>query len=407
MFWARLVFFVFFVAAFDVSAQIVIDFDVLDSVGEQEPETVKPAKKVAPKTKKQPQKQQQKQPEKTDKYQVVESEKQDEHDKLKPRSNPVPVVKVISLDVKKEKPETQKKTSVPAVKKAQKPVKPQPPEKAKKPTVAVVEKTSAAVAETVKETTPEPEKPTVAVVEKTPVAVEETVKETTSEPEKPAVAVVEKTSVDVPETVEPVKEDVVVSETIAETEPAPEKTTASDKIIQARDAVEKILSRVMQKNAEEKKALETVQENTEATPSDVFAVPEDYSAAQRSAFLAEKLPSEAAGIRTLTKKTLLHDVILFEKDVIDFTAESQKKAADLATFLKENPAKRVIVFTYAAPSSIDAGRERQLTLRRALALRSFLAQSGVRTVRIEIRSQGKKGAGENYPDRAEILVYDR
>ncbi len=414
-----------FFAAYDAAAQIMIDFDALEpapqqqnapvlkkpektqkKAAEKKPASAKkaPAKKAAPSKKSPAAKPAAKQPAKSasgkaktaapaEKYQVVESEKQDEHDKLKPRSNPVPSVKIISLDVhEKEKPanekaeikeagtaktvESAKTVSSPAPNVASAP--PAAPEKPRAPQVA------------------KPEKPALPVVS----APEKPVAAAPAEAVKPAQS--EKTAEASESKIEPAATAAADAESAAP-EPVKKVEKAQDVIVNAEKAVEKIVGQVMRKNAEKNEA----RSQEEARKGNPFLDAAALSGAKRSAALLRHIPEQAAGRKMLSDKTLLRDVILFEQNATAVDVSSEKTFEALTDFLLKNPSKRIIVFTYAAQSEIEAGRERQLTLRRALYLRSRLAQAGVKIARIEIRSQGTKGAGESYPDRAEIYTYDR
>lgn len=414
-----------FFAAYDAAAQIMIDFDALEpapqqqnapvlkkpektqkKAAEKKPASAKkaPAKKAAPSKKSPAAKPAAKQPAKSasgkaktaapaEKYQVVESEKQDEHDKLKPRSNPVPSVKIISLDVhEKEKPanekaeikeagtaktvESAKTVSSPAPNVA--PASPAAPEKPRAPQVAKPEKPALPVVSA-------PEKPVAAapVEAVKPAQSAKAAEASESKIESAATVAVDAESA-APESVKKVEK-------------------AQDVIVNAEKAVEKIVGQVMRKNAEKNEA----RSQEEARKGNPFLDAAALSDAKRSAALLRHISEQAAGRKMLSDKTLLRDVILFEQNATALDVSSEKTFEALTDFLLKNPSKRIIVFTYAAQSEIEAGRERQLTLRRALYLRSRLAQAGVKIARIEIRSQGTKGAGESYPDRAEIYTYDR
>ena len=410
-----------FFAAYDAAAQIMIDFDALEpapqqqnapvlkkpektqkKAAEKKPASAKkaPAKKAVP-SKKSPAAKpaaksasgKTKTAAPAEKYQVVESEKQDEHDKLKPRSNPVPSVKIISLDVhEKEKPanekaeikeagtaktvESAKTVSSPAPNVA--PASPAAPEKPRAPQVVKPEKPALPVVSA-------PEKPVAAAPAEAvkPTQSAKAAEASESKIESAATVAVDAESA-APESVKKVEK-------------------AQDVIVNAEKAVEKIVGQVMRKNAEKNEA----RSQEEARKGNPFLDAAALSDAKRSAALLRHISEQAAGRKMLSDKTLLRDVILFERNATALDVSSEKTFEALTDFLLKNPSKRIIVFTYAAQSEIEAGRERQLTLRRALYLRSRLAQAGVKIARIEIRSQGTKGAGESYPDRAEIYTYDR
>ena len=341
----------------------MIDFDALEQTPQQsapapqKKEKVskkKTEKKPAPAKKAAAKKKPAKPAAPAEKYHVVESEKQDEHDKLKPRSNPVPAVKIISLDVhKKEKSETAEK-------------------------VAVKENDAEKALET----------------EKAPASV--------AVPAAPAAVDAPPAAADAPFATAPAAVDAPFA-TAPAAAPVKNDEKTRDVIVNAEKAVEKIVGQVMRKNAEKQEE----RGQFEAEKENPFIAAASLSDAKRSAALLKNIPDSAAGRKMLSDKTLLRDVILFEQNATAVEASSEKTLEALTDFLLKNPSKRIIVFTYAAPSDVETGRERQLTLRRALYMRSRLAQAGVKIARIEIRSQGTKGAGDDYPDRAEIYTYDR
>ena len=410
-----------FFAAYDAAAQIMIDFDALEpapqqqnapvlknpektqkKAAEKKPASAKkaPAKKAVP-SKKSPAAKpaaksalgKAKTAAPAEKYQVVESEKQDEHDKLKPRSNPVPSVKIISLDVhEKEKPANEKAE----IKEAGTAKTVEPAKTVSSPAPNVASASPAAPEKPRAPQVAKPEKPALPVV----AAPEKPVAAAPAEAVKPAQSA--KAAEASESKIEPAATAAADAESAAP-ESVKKVEKAQDVIVNAEKAVEKIVGQVMRKNAEKNEA----RSQEEARKGNPFLDAAALSGAKRSAALLRHISEQAAGRKMLSDKTLLRDVILFERNATALDVSSEKTFEALTDFLLKNPSKRIIVFTYAAQSEIEAGRERQLTLRRALYLRSRLAQAGVKIARIEIRSQGTKGAGESYPDRAEIYTYDR
>ena len=333
---------IFFAAVFApaASAQVTVNWDVLgDDIGKP---AVSVEKKLPEKVEKEPA------PAKTTAPKPVEKKQkttETEHDSLKPRANPVPVVKIISQKttepVEKTPPATPAEKPEPVT---VSPVRKVPPVPAVKPVEAV---------NTLKE------EKTIEAVPLTPAEVVETAEKTVASP------------------VGAVKEEKTVEKT---SEPLPQPVAAAE---------------VPAPVVEEKEI-----------PSP-FDADEDLPENERSEALAALLPAGCPTLSLLSQHKKLWTVLEFEPRSVVLTEKTVSRLDKLAAYLTARPEKKVVVVSYTAPLSPEFGRERQLTLRRALAVRSALAEKGVRTLRVEIRSSGMNGAGDKYPDRADIIVYTR
>lgn len=123
--------------------------------------------------------------------------------------------------------------------------------------------------------------------------------------------------------------------------------------------------------------------------------------------LLKKVPEDSATTHAVAKGRRLSRIFVYEDTSAELTPDMQESLDQLAAALKKARGKRVVLYTYASPHEPDYGRERQISLRRALMIRSYLSRAGIRSLRVEIRSQGEKGAGTDLPDRADILIYER
>ena len=65
----------------------------------------------------------------------------------------------------------------------------------------------------------------------------------------------------------------------------------------------------------------------------------------------------------------------------------------LAAKLKGQPALRLQLMAYAGGESLSSGKARRLSLSRALSVRSYLIENGVRSTRIDVRALGNKTRG--------------
>jgi outer membrane protein OmpA-like peptidoglycan-associated protein len=66
----------------------------------------------------------------------------------------------------------------------------------------------------------------------------------------------------------------------------------------------------------------------------------------------------------------------------------------LADRLTKQPNLRLQLLAYAGGSSLPSSKARRLSLSRALAVRSFLIENGVRSTRIDVRALGNKTTEE-------------
>ena len=85
-------------------------------------------------------------------------------------------------------------------------------------------------------------------------------------------------------------------------------------------------------------------------------------------------------------------------------SSSARKALDLiATKLKSKKDVRMQLMAYAGENKMAANKARRLSLSRALAVRSYLIEKGVRGTRIDVRALGNK-VSSGLPNRVDLRV---
>ena len=88
-------------------------------------------------------------------------------------------------------------------------------------------------------------------------------------------------------------------------------------------------------------------------------------------------------------------------------AESSEQQLDaLAKDLTSTDTLRVQLLAYAGGEGTSPSKARRVSLSRALAVRSYLIESGIRTSRIDVRALGNK-ATSGSPDRVDVKVVER
>lgn len=376
-----------FLTARAAFAQVTVDLDVLtedfipkDTISSAAKKSDAPvltapaAKKAEPpkKTPAKPAKSQKKRnsaakPQKSKGYQVREAAVKDEHDKLKPRAKPVPQVKILAVD-------TTVKSAEEALNAA-----PAPELKLSKHFLEQAER--AKIAEKKKA---EAKKTAAAKPKPVPAA----------KPVKPAAAPVETAS---------------GRSAIAD---APKQTLAD--LAEALKTVEKpkaegkataVAPAAPVSETPEIKAAGKPEKPAEIKAADASAVlpaSSNPTAEDRIALLARVVPSDSPTATAVVRGKKLQWIFVHEPKSSELTPE-MRRALDLTAAQAVKSKSRVFLYAYA---SNEKGAERRTALRRALAIRSYLTRKGVRSLRVEIRAFGNRGAGAVHPDRTDVLTKD-
>lgn len=300
--------------------------------------TASPKKPVKPSVKKKATKP-------VEKYQIRETAKKDEHDRLKPRANPVPKVKILASD-----------DSV-------------------KPAEETVSVTTEAL----------PEKPAEPKISKHFLE-QERLKQQETEQTQQAVS-------DMETPVQPEKE------------PQPIKDSFLTLTSENRPTLLK--PKTLLSAAERETPGKQTPAQPEPVKFSVFYVSGKLTPAERSAILAKEIPANSATKKALDQKKELLHIFVFESKSSALTDEMRAALDSTAEIMKKNRGKHLLLYSYSAADPAEPGKERQYALRRALMIRSYLTQKGIHSLRIAMRSFGQKGAGEKMPDRTDILIEDK
>lgn len=311
-----------------------------------------PTKKKSAKQSRPPQKQNKSaKPPKAKGYQVREAAVKDEHDKLKPRAKPVPQVKILAVD-----------TTV-------------------KPAAEALNKTPAAELKLSKHFLEQAERAEIAEKKK--------------ETAKKAIAAAKPTAVAAP--VRTVAKEQKKTDT-------PKQTLAD--LAEALKTFEK--SESADNNAVAKSKAASVSETPETETAKKTAAPTvlpaspDPSAEDRNALLASVVPFDSPTATAVAQGKKLQWVFVHKPKSSELTPEA-RNALDLTAAQAVKNKSRVLLYAYA---SNERGAERRHALRRALAIRSYLMRRGVKSMRVEIRAFGNRGAGASCPDRTDVLIKD-
>jgi outer membrane protein OmpA-like peptidoglycan-associated protein len=98
--------------------------------------------------------------------------------------------------------------------------------------------------------------------------------------------------------------------------------------------------------------------------------------------------------------------LLFGEGSVDLSEETRQELETLASYLANNQEQRVQLLAYASGGDQIGSRARRLSLSRALAVRAFLVEKGVRAARVDVRPLGNE-ATDGPPDRVDIVPVRR
>ncbi len=93
--------------------------------------------------------------------------------------------------------------------------------------------------------------------------------------------------------------------------------------------------------------------------------------------------------------------VLFQDGSVELSSDAKRQLSTVAKALKESATLRVQLLAYAKASSDGTSRARRLSLSRALAVRAYLIERGVRSTRMDVRALGDK-IGDGPADRVDI-----
>lgn len=98
--------------------------------------------------------------------------------------------------------------------------------------------------------------------------------------------------------------------------------------------------------------------------------------------------------------------VLFEAETAKLPTEARDELRDLAKSMVNQEGLRLQLLAYAGGAKMSSSVARRLSLSRALAVRSYLIESGVRSTRIDVRALGNK-TSDAETDRVDITVIER
>lgn len=141
-----------------------------------------------------------------------------------------------------------------------------------------------------------------------------------------------------------------------------------------------------------------VEQTAEAAPTPLPAPKEEAPPQEAS---DQKPRTEVAALPEPEETGPLAEV-LFETGSAELNASGRKALDSVAKALKQDAEARIQLLAYAPATGDSPSRARRLSLSRALAVRSYLIDQGVRSLRIDVRALGSNSQG-GAPDRVDVV----
>ena len=126
------------------------------------------------------------------------------------------------------------------------------------------------------------------------------------------------------------------------------------------------------------------------------------SAEQTQPNISKSQETEQAALPRVVTDTKSINVT-FAPGSSDLNSGAKKTLNSIATRLRKNENIRMQLMAYAGESNMSASKARRLSLSRALAIRSYLIEKGVRGTRIDVRALGNK-VSSGLPNRVDLRV---
>jgi len=99
--------------------------------------------------------------------------------------------------------------------------------------------------------------------------------------------------------------------------------------------------------------------------------------------------------------------ILFPANVTDLPDQAKASLASVANALKTDQQLKVQLMAYASGTADQAGQARRISLSRAIAVRSYLIEQGVNSMRIDVHALGNKTDSGGPLDRVDVIAVDK
>jgi outer membrane protein OmpA-like peptidoglycan-associated protein len=99
--------------------------------------------------------------------------------------------------------------------------------------------------------------------------------------------------------------------------------------------------------------------------------------------------------------------VVFAPNVTDMPDQAKPALDKVIAALKADEQIRIQLVAYASGLPDQANQARRTSLSRAIGVRSYLIEQGIRSSRIDVRALGNRTDSGAPPDRVDVLAIDR
>jgi outer membrane protein OmpA-like peptidoglycan-associated protein len=114
-----------------------------------------------------------------------------------------------------------------------------------------------------------------------------------------------------------------------------------------------------------------------------------------------------AQVAALSPQAGLPTRVMFAPNVTDMPDQAKATLESVVKTLKADEQLRIQLVAYASGPPDQASQARRLSLSRAIGVRSYLIEQGIKSGRIDVRALGNRTDVGGPPDRVDVVPVDR
>ncbi len=99
--------------------------------------------------------------------------------------------------------------------------------------------------------------------------------------------------------------------------------------------------------------------------------------------------------------------VVFAPNLTDMPDQGKPALDKVISAMKADEQIRVQIVAYASGLPDQASQARRVSLSRAISVRSYLMEQGIKSVRIDVRAMGNRADSGGPPDRVDVVAIDR
>jgi outer membrane protein OmpA-like peptidoglycan-associated protein len=99
--------------------------------------------------------------------------------------------------------------------------------------------------------------------------------------------------------------------------------------------------------------------------------------------------------------------VVFAPNVTDMPDQAKSTLDKVIAAMKADEQVRVQLVAYAGGPPDQSSQARRISLSRAISVRSYLVEQGVKSVRIDVRAMGNRSDSAGPQDRVDVVPIER